>query len=105
MLRRHRWRLILALLACILGELVWQIHVQMRQSRLNEALDQAVEKEDAIAAEHWLSEGANANEKPSDWLGMLHSAPRPMLTDPTKWPLLATAARSGLYGGVPSSSS
>jgi hypothetical protein len=101
MIRRYRWRFILAFVVCIVAGLAWQIHIRLRQSRLNEALYQAVEKEDAAAAEHWLSEGANANAKPSDFVVMLHSAPRPMLINPTKWPFLATAARSGLYGGVP----
>jgi hypothetical protein len=101
MIRRYRWWFILAFVVCIVSDLAWQIHVQIRQSRLNEALYQAVEKEDAAAAEHWLSEGANANAKPSDFSVMLHSAPRAMLTDPTKWPILAAAVRGGLYGGVP----
>jgi uncharacterized protein len=101
MMRRYRWRLILAFVGCIVASLAWQIHVQICQSRLNQALYQAVEREDAAAAEHWLSEGANANAKPSDLRVMLNSAPRPMLTNPAKWPILAAAARGGLYDGIP----
>jgi ankyrin repeat protein len=101
MMRRYRWRFILAFVGCIVASLAWQIHMQICQSRLNQALYQAVEREDAAAAEHWLSEGANANAKPSDLRVMLNSAPRPMLTNPAKWPILAAAARGGLYDGIP----
>jgi hypothetical protein len=101
MLRHHRWRLILGLVACVLGGLAWQISIQMRQSRLNRALSQAVAKRDAAAAQRWLLKGANANAKPSDLTVFLRSAPRSMLFDPTKYHLLTGAARYGAYDGVP----
>lgn len=105
MLRRYRWRLILGLVVCILGGLAWQINLQVRQSRLNRALSQAVTRGDAAAAERWLREGASANAKPSDLSVFLHSAPRPMLVNPTKWHILIGAARYDTYDGVPVSHS
>jgi hypothetical protein len=101
MLRRYRWRLIQAVMVCILGGLAWQINGQIRQSRLDRALYQAVANGDAAAAERWLREGANANAKPSDLTVFLHSVPRPLLFDPTKYQLLVTGARGGAYDGVP----
>jgi uncharacterized protein len=101
MLHRYRWRLIGTVVACIVVGLAWQINRRMSQSRLDRALYQAVAKGDAAAAERWLRSGASANAKPSDLAVFLNSVPRPLLLDPPRYRVLAAAARSGVYDGVP----